>query len=295
MATVTLTLQDIIDNGNNATLIAKFVQANGKQELSNFVKEGNIEKIKLLLNYADNINIGINDALIVAVKNKNLEVVKLLLDNEADVNFDNNEALNYSAENRNFEMIKLLVENGADVNSKDGLPLRWAAYKDNIEIAKFLVEKGADVNKYGNNSNSSALRLACNNNNLEMVKFLIEKGAKVNTENNKPLEKAIEKNNIEIVKLLLQHGASFSDNMLNNSTKSEIKDLFKKTTDVYFGIESDTELEIKLPDLIKITKNNKYYYVYKSTISGSGFVVPQMDFKIQILSGFGEMKIFNCL
>lgn len=163
--------------------------------------------------------------------------------------------------NGNLDLVKFMVENGADIQENKNYPIQFAIAHRHLEIVKYLIEKGANVL----NDDNLALRRASSNGHLEVVKLLIEHGADVKTCDNYSIERASKNGHLEVVKILIDHGAEVTDEIINNA-KDNVKEYLKSIKNiVYYGFVSKDKLDIKLPDLLEINKNNQYYYVYKMT------------------------------
>jgi len=95
----------------------------------------------------------IDKELLNACKDGDLEKVKQLLEEGADVNVKDEKgrtALMFASWYGHKKVVKQLLEKGADVNAreyKDGeTALMWAAAKGDKKVVKLLLESGADVN-----------------------------------------------------------------------------------------------------------------------------------------------------
>lgn len=110
----------------------------------------------------------------------NMEMVKLLLEYGADVNAAN--PVVGAAGSGNRELVELLLEHGAKV---DGLYI--AVREGHEEIVELLLENGADVNiraKKANGRTPLHIAVVGINANLKIVELLISHGADVNARNN---------------------------------------------------------------------------------------------------------------
>ena len=85
------------------------------------------------------------------VRNNDIESLKILLDSGLNVNLSNhkgNTLLMLAAYNNSIECTKLLLERGAEVdkrNDKNQTPLAGVCFKGYYDMAKLLIEYGADV------------------------------------------------------------------------------------------------------------------------------------------------------
>jgi len=158
------------------------------KDLVNFIKRGDINKLKNLLN-------------------KNPEIHPNLI-------------LSMAAKEEQFDIVKYAVERGANVNITDtnGItPLMAISINGNFEIFEYLMDQGIKVNKKGKN-NYTSLIYATKNNHTDIAKSLIEHGADVNVvsgDQDTPIMWASKHNNFEVVSLLLKHGAKKSINVAN--------------------------------------------------------------------------------
>ena len=119
-------------------------------------------------------------ALIDASKNGDLEKVKLLIENGANIEVKDNNgdtALILASYYRYLEIIQYLVEKGANINATNDngwTSLMYASKYGELETIKYLLENGADVNIKNKNGNA-ALDLA----KIEDIKEVLRKaGAK---------------------------------------------------------------------------------------------------------------------
>jgi len=138
------------------------------QNLFQACKEGDLEKVKLLVENKADITAEHNTALIEASYHGQLEIVKFLLENKADIAAENNEALQEASLKGHSEIVKFLIENKADVAAKNNAVIRLASYRGHLETVKFLVENKADITA----ENNGAIRLARENERTEVVKYL---------------------------------------------------------------------------------------------------------------------------
>lgn len=170
-------------------------------------------------------------SILEAAENGNVEKIKLLLENGADVNAKDDKgwtplmmASRHSNTSSNIETVNLLLQNGADVNAKQNtgwtplmLASRYSNTDSNIQTVKLLLQNGADVN-LKNNDGWTPLKLASKNSNTETVKLLLENDANVNLKNNNGNTALMLAKNLEILKLLLEYNAD--PFILNNDGKS---------------------------------------------------------------------------
>jgi len=143
----------------------------------------------------------LNQELVKAVNNGELAKVKQLIEKGADVNVVTNDrflgavpVLMVATRRGHMDIVQFLVENGADVNARTtgdvegGTALMIASASGHLDIVKFLVENGADVNAVvtadeAEGGTATALMIASQEGHFDIVKFLAEKGADVKATN----------------------------------------------------------------------------------------------------------------
>ena len=246
----------LIENGAD-------INASNSSALTEACIDGNLDLVKLLLNYGSKIN---SEALLYACYNCNIELVKLLLENGASINVKNNEGesllfvvMSSSVNKNKLELIKLLVENGADVNVTDDKGrtlLHLACDKDNLDLVKLFMKYGIDVNTKDKYGITPLFSQCCDGGDLEIIKLLVENGADVNVENKygeTPLYKTFasgystseNSSAYKIAVYLLENGAS-------------IKNMDKKQWDRIENIYS-IALRKEYTDLAKLMINGGIY------------------------------------
>jgi len=196
------------------------------QDLINAVKQGNIEKVKEILdenpelvNQKDRVNY---TPLHWAVMLRNKEMADLLVSKNADINDKSNNqhltplqsalAFRYS---NNPAVLDFLLEHGAEVEctGSEGISNLLRASASGYErLIHLLLEGGVDVNaqnKYG----LTALYIAAWTGHIHTVELLIKNGAEIDAESldgRRPITMARESDNQEIIDLLLSQGADNS-------------------------------------------------------------------------------------
>ena len=253
-------------------------------------EEGDINKVKQLIESGANVNHANNYGSTPLIWARNLEMVKYLIENGANVNHANNfgsTPLRLASENGHFDIVKYLTEHGANVNHADNdgfTPLMFASGRDDLEIVKYLTEHGANVNQAGNNG-STPLIWASSNGNSEIVKYLTEHGANVNHASNygfTPLFLASSRGHLEIVKYLIEHGVTDWSPIKNNLMFQEIlnKEMNKlknELTKNYLALKKGTpqtvtgtgKVKSLLPkNLLLKTIYEKPYQEYCSSVNG---------------------------
>ena len=110
----------------------------------------------------------IDEELIEYARNGDLQKVQLLLDKGADIHANDDEALRWASSNGHLEVVRLLLSNGANIHSYNDFALRYASYHGYLEIVKLLLANGAEVHAF----NDYSLRQASENGHLEVVRLL---------------------------------------------------------------------------------------------------------------------------
>ena len=170
-----LTLKDNADNYPWVTF---------NNPIDNVIKNGNIEMIKLLVNYGYPItNETVSYAAQKAIEFHQTEVLNYFLNKGLDINdIDKNlgrTLLEASCQFDDIEVAKLLIEKGADENGFGAsVPLISAVQSGNVEMVKLLIDNGADVNRvrsYDDSSKSQpALMMATQKGYLDIIKLFVE-------------------------------------------------------------------------------------------------------------------------
>lgn len=170
-----------------------------------------------------------------AIENGNVEIVKMLLNYcskefiTMPSEYRGKTMLSYACEKDKMDIVQVFMEKFAQesiemIDCESKSPLYWACKNDNLELVKLLLKKGVtkSIDMVGSHGVKEAdlmpIWWACKNNNKESVKLLLEKTSedpvKIKIryfENAMPLHPAIENGNLEIVRLLLVSGASVVD------------------------------------------------------------------------------------
>jgi len=167
------------------------------------IKEGNLEKVKSLIQNGDNVNdidIYGDSALIIATKLGNEQIVQFLLANRANVNqqgVNGKTAIMWAASRGNIPIMTMLL------NYKGSGGKSWNPLNKNKPI---------DVNMTSGmmNGSETALYLACQSGKIDAVRLLIERGADINKSSgigSTPMTAAWSGKHYPIVELLQQKGA----------------------------------------------------------------------------------------
>ncbi|HEC29861.1 MAG TPA: hypothetical protein ENI65_09785 [Gammaproteobacteria bacterium] len=154
-------------------------------------------------------------SLMWAIKNGDTEKVKLLLEESSDVNQQHSVTgetpLIYATRKNNIRMVSLLLRHGADNEIRDKMgnsALDWASRNGNSYIIGIILKKNAS-NKIKRKSVTPLLS-AIYSSKLVTVKYLLESGLPVNGHDSfgdTPFIAAIKMGNAEIMFYLLAHGA----------------------------------------------------------------------------------------
>ncbi len=147
------------------------------KEILNEVRQGNSEKVTLLLNN--------------------------IIDNEVDI-----ETLLIGHNDFEYANFKTMIAQRAKFKIIDDL---WeGSEKGDYDKVQSAIKKGVNVNI----KNAHALKLACEKKHYKIIKLLLDNGANVNGENNFILMYAVFNDDIKVVKLLLKTG-KFSHDSIN--------------------------------------------------------------------------------
>lgn len=150
-----------------------------------------------------------------AAKNGNLEKVKMLLESEpqlADARDSSGKTpLHWACMGVHQDIINYLVDKGANVNAQDNnrvTPLHSLSIRGQGECVKLLIEKGAKVGLKNINGND-ALFYAAYAGHKDIVEILCDNGANINSKNNSgltPIDLAIDNNHHKTVQFLISLG-----------------------------------------------------------------------------------------
>lgn len=162
----------------------------GEIELNDAAANGDLEKIKALLNQP--VPVPVNDhkgntPIHYAAMFGHVDVMKYLLERMFDPHAPNREnvrPIHWAALGGYKEAVQLLLERDADVEAVDdnGLtPLFAAARGGNPEVIRLLLDHGAHVNVV-NTAGDTPLIVAASHGRTEAVKELIKAGADVNAQ-----------------------------------------------------------------------------------------------------------------
>jgi cytochrome c len=180
-----------------------------------------------------------------AVKAGDIDQVKLLIAHGEDVNqaeYPGGTPLHQAAFWGTAEMAELLIAEGAEVNTVSsvlGTPLKTAASKGNEAVAAVLIAHGADLEATGADA-TTPLHAAAEGGYASIVELLVENGADVNSRStdtslsfeHTPTYSAGRNGHFDIVDLLRAYGATGPTiepvaELLASASSSEGKELFK--------------------------------------------------------------------
>ena len=242
-------------------------------QLFSAAKEGELEKVKKLLQSRANLHAQIKDEcdphmtpVHSAAFCGHRKVVDLLVENEADMEAkDKNQwtPLMYAAGKGHREVVDLLVEKEADMEAKDKnqwTPLMYAAGKGHREVVDLLVEKEADMEAKDKNQ-WTPLMYAAGKGHREVVDLLVEKEADMEAKDKNqwtPLMYAAGKGHREVVDLLVEKEADTEAKDKNQWTPLRVAAEFKEKHVVGMLLEKganptsqDQEGDIPLSLIIK--------------------------------------------
>ncbi len=109
-----------------------------QEQLNEAVVNGDLARVKMLVNSGVNVSAGDDYALIVASRNGNLPLVKFLVEHGANIQSRDNKALIWASTNGHLPVVKYLVENGANINAGDDEALRWARKNGHVSVFQYL-------------------------------------------------------------------------------------------------------------------------------------------------------------
>lgn len=182
--------------------------ANHKQstELMAIAENGNLERLKALLDQFEYSDVVIASSMHGAAKNGHAEIVQLLIDKGADCNYQNGYSLNYAIRAGHVSTVKTLIDNGAICHFKSQKEaIQSVAKNGNLDMIKLLFENcGFYIEPL-----RDIFSCACESGNFELVKYIFDyasnfpKGIFLTIFETAPLIHAAKSGNIEIVHFLL--------------------------------------------------------------------------------------------
>jgi len=214
------------------------VKYNGNTLLYTACYYGNIEVVKILLQYGLDPNVKSSGStnLYIATWRNHANVIDELLKynaliNEPNDNTDGAPPLCYAVIQNNIECLELLLKKGADLNympmyksyygyndiKSMSVCLYYAILNNNMIIVSKILEKEPKVINMICNK-QTPLHVACYNANVDIASFLIKKGANVsavNSTNDTPLDISVTGGYHLIVELLIKQNVIFDYQKLN--------------------------------------------------------------------------------
>ncbi|XP_052062917.1 uncharacterized protein LOC127702667 [Mytilus californianus] len=168
------------------------------KELSMFVKEGNREKVKILLEtvYVDNFEVSSEHLLLLAIDNNDVSMVLLLMDSKLHFNTKNVQIdpVRHATRNSavNADVLEALIHSNLDINAKDshGMNALHLAAQFNFEEKLVVLSQCQylstnEVDYSGRNALHHLIETTCFD-NMDQFKrcamLLIEKGVNINVQ-----------------------------------------------------------------------------------------------------------------
>lgn len=208
------------------------------KELIHAARDGNLEKVKQLLNSVDLAKSTEGDGrrtrskrlrlntmteidqfkiLTSATEYQQTDVVKFLLDKGFTMDHTNHQLglvplLHVAIRNNGEEIVKVFLNLGVDPNLKDhkgSASLCEAVRMKNISIVKLLLDKGANINLNSSPSSTTAIIEAAQTGQIEMINLLLDSGADAYTEpiqGQNALSYAVNNNHFKALELFLNRG-----------------------------------------------------------------------------------------
>ena len=171
---------------------------------------GNLEMIKILLEYGANIHVKNNRPLYHACDKEHLDIITFLIKNGANIHLNNDRVLREACKHGKINSVKLLIEHGANIQAKECEAFRWSCSNGHYDIAEYFIKLKIDIHI----CDECAMRCACKYGHVEIVKLLLDNGANIylsykrpcgEWQNYVPLVLASMCGHIDIVKLLLKY------------------------------------------------------------------------------------------
>jgi ankyrin repeat protein len=175
-------------------------QSTPNDMLIDAARDGDIERVRVLLHDAAVAQPARDYALDEAAEKGHVGLVQMLLANGADPGAHGGFPLSHAAANGHVGVVQLLLANGADPAADDSCALRWAADRGYVEIARLLLAEGADPAAH----NDFAIRFAAQNGHAEVVRLLLVDGrANPDAFDNYAIHAAAHCGHLPVVQLLL--------------------------------------------------------------------------------------------
>jgi hypothetical protein len=186
--------REVVKKGLTLEQVKKFLVEDGAdvnagrgQALDNAVSEGDVEKVKYLLDFGASPNLRtkqeatINKIADIGAKGEDVDsesskraftILKYMLQAGAELT-----ALVFKGMLGDYDAVQFCLDNGLDPNFEDSIGVRLSVKKGLYNILKLLIEKGATMSKRGLD-----IAWAYESGNKEVVNFLIETGNTVGFE-----------------------------------------------------------------------------------------------------------------
>ena len=199
--------------------------------ISQAIRSGNLDMVKLLVDHGAEINAPTEDAtppFVWAVQSGNLDIVKYLVENGAKLSFTVGKDLLLREAQNHLDVFKYLLT--LDIGSGSMPPTGDTAlhYVDNSEAIDILLAAGYDPNKK-NNAGFTPLDIAIQDLNYGKIKQLIAKGA--DRKGRHFLNLAVFCGDLEMAQKLLEEGEDI--NWINPAHNCTILyDLFNQDYDI---------------------------------------------------------------
>ncbi|AVL94325.1 putative ankyrin repeat protein [Megavirus vitis] len=214
------------------------------EQLKNAVLNGDLDKVKELVENGADITTDKNFAIKNAASNGFLNMVMYLVKNGANIHADNDYAVRHALANEHLDVAKYLVSVGANIHAVNNYALRWASYRGLSKIVQYIVENGAiyyavyncyyyifdnpiynaeknghteiveylkqhvSVKKYITDyQDYELMKSACRSDNINQLKLLVEKGIDIHYEDDYALRHAARDGSLEMVQYLMDNGA----------------------------------------------------------------------------------------
>lgn len=162
----------------------------------------------------------LNQEILKAVQEGNLEKVKELLEKDPELVNAQGEnlwtPLFYAAGYGHIDIVKELISNGAKVNMQSTAgwsPLHFAAIRGHKEVVETLIVKNAHIN-IKNKMGQTPLHWALWDSQFEICDLLLNKGAEITAKDNygkTPIQTAVEMGYLKIVMRMLKHENAVND------------------------------------------------------------------------------------
>ena len=127
----------VVDKKNNSLPCMDIKMTNLNQLLASACGNGNLSKVKELVEQGVDINADNHYSIRIAVEIGHLEIVKYLVEQAKDTSYTNY-TLNLAAAHGHLEIVKYLIDKKADIHIGNDSSLRWAAIYGHLEVINYL-------------------------------------------------------------------------------------------------------------------------------------------------------------